>query len=212
MSGLTKQAGDPPGGRVGDPHGFFSENFERKFFDNLIKETLERVPYGSHDDVFFSDYEFFSAMREADLDAQFMDARRGLDHGISEGKVAGILYFRLARAKIIYLGPKLSSQEGYRNIQSEILLILLGSLLHVDFNHPWVSGKAGNQRNAGMRNCFQDIYKELLYVTCRRHYNQESLALFFDSFVYLQHAIDEKLEAEAYIAKRLSDGPFDPLA
>jgi hypothetical protein len=37
-------------------------------------------------------------------------------------------------------------------------------------------------------------------MTCRRHYNQESLALFFDTYAYLSHVIDEIRTLESKLA------------
>ncbi len=140
--------------------------------------------------MFVSAKAYAQAFSEADFDAHFMRQRRGLSAGLSEGKLAGILFFRLTRHRIISLDPSIGDTSEYENFQEKLVITIIASLLRVEFNDPWIKELKGKPRPSGMRLNFQDIYGELLFFTSRRHYNQESLALFFDTWSYLSHAVD----------------------
>jgi hypothetical protein len=119
------------------------------------------------------------------MDAHFMEKRRNLNDGVSEGKLAGALYYRLTRAKIISLAPDVFDEDKFVDFQERVMIRLVTDLLHVRLDHPWIKQLAGTQRGGGLRSEFQNISGELIYLTSKRHYNQESLALFFDTMVYL---------------------------
>ncbi|MBF0375116.1 MAG: hypothetical protein HQL39_17075 [Alphaproteobacteria bacterium] len=149
--------------------------------------------------IYASEEAFADAFTEADFDAHFLKIRRGNQNGNSEGKMAGLLYFRLTRHRIIHLPPEIVDHSHYKYFQEKVIIKIVGSLMKVDFNDPWILEKNGTRRPGGRKWQFQDIYSELQYLTCRRHYNQESLALFFDTAIYLQEAIDE--------IRRIKDSP-----
>ncbi len=173
------------------PLQFFTENFQRELLGKIRKYALEQTNPADRTRVFISGIAYADAFSEADFDAQFLKARRGNRNGNSEGKLAGVLYFRMTRHQIIHLSPEIAENPHYSRFQERLMIKIIGALLNVNFSDPWITSKAGQTRSSGLRWQFQDIYSELQFLTCRRHYNQESLALFFDTFVYLQRAIDE---------------------
>lgn len=170
---------------------FFSESSQRKFLKKLVDIARTEARPEDGRCVFVSSDAFADAFTEADFDAYFIKMRRGNKEGNSEGKLAGIIYFRLTRHRFVHLPPELVDEGHYRHFQERIIIKFVASLLRVDLNDPWIRSRVGTERPEGLRRNFQDIYSELKYLTCRRHYNQESLALFFDTAVYLQQAIDE---------------------
>lgn len=170
---------------------FFPEKFERGLLTKIIEIARATAHPADRTRVFVSQKAYSDAFAEADFDAAFLKARRGLHNGVSEGKIAGILFFRFSRHRIIALVPDIIDHPDYEHFQEKIVIRIIGSLMHVDFNDPWIANLAGTMRPGGLRYNFQKIYGELMYLTCRRHYNQESLALFFDTCAYLSHAIAE---------------------
>lgn len=170
---------------------FFSDSFKESIYEKFINYTVEYVNEQHREFVFFYSKNFFEAIKEADFDACFMRERRGLEKGISEGKVAGALYFRLTRHKVIHLAKNLFEIEDYKNLQEKVSADIVCTLLKIDLKSNWVFNLQGTKRTGGTRLLFQDLYSELIYLTSKRHYNQESLALFFDACAYLSHSLDE---------------------
>lgn len=170
---------------------FFPNAFKKDIYAKFIEYTLEYVNEHHHDFVLFHTKNFFDAIKEADFDARFMRERRGLERGVSEGKIAGALYFRLTRHKVIHLTKEVFDIEAYRNLQEKVSADIVCSLLKINLKNNWVSDLQGTKRPGGTRLLFQDLYSELIYLTSKRHYNQESLALFFDTCAYLSHSLDE---------------------
>jgi len=186
---------------------FFTEHFQREFLKKIREYARKLALPADATRIFISEVAYADAIAEADFDAEFVKMRRGNGNGNSEGKLAGILYFRLTRHKIIHFSPEIAEHNDYARFQERVVVQLIGSLLQVDFNDVWIQQRKNTKRPGGMRYNFQDIYGELQYLTCRRHYNQESLALFFDTLVYLQHALDEMRAMQSQLddyARRLS--------
>ena len=178
---------------------YFTETFQHSLLKKIHEYALKECHPADRTRVFISSIAYADAFSEADFDAHFLKLRRGNHHGNSEGKLAGVLYFRLTRHQIIHISQEIVENSHYNRFQERIMVKIVGALLNVDFNHPWIRARVGQLRPQGVRFAFQDIYSELQFLTCRRHYNQESLALFFDSFVYLQHAIDDLTKAQTTI-------------
>ena len=169
---------------------YFSEKTHAGILAMIRKYAKERVRSGDEEKVKISSLAYANAFAEADFDASFAKVRRGLDAGISEGKLAGILYYRLTRHCIVHLDSDITDTSYYQDFQEKLMIIIIGSLMNVNFNDPWIQKLEGTPRAKGMKLDFQDIHGELRYFTSKRHYNQESLALFFDTWSYLGHAID----------------------
>lgn len=58
----------------------------------------------------FNDRELALAVEEAEIDLQAMLARRSRRHGITPGKIAGVIAFRLSRFKILHF-----TEQGWAN-------------------------------------------------------------------------------------------------
>lgn len=158
---------------------FFSPTLHDGLLKKIIEFSREAAHPADRSRVFVSDMAYADAFVEADYDAHFLKTRRGLNNGLSEGKLAGVLFFRFNRRRIVHLSHEIADNSFYEHFQEKVIIRIIGALLHVNFNDPWIKSWAGQKRPGGMRHNFQDIYGELMYLTCRRHYNQESLALFF---------------------------------
>lgn len=169
---------------------FFSDAAATVLYRRVRDIAISLLGSESPDKIYVSGRGFAQALRDADVDIHFMTLRRGLDEGVSEGKLAGALYFRLTRTKVITVFPTLSEQKDFQYFQERVMMLLVGELIHIDFDHPWIRSLASTQRGRGLKSNFQDLKNELIFLTWKRHYNQESLALFFDSCVYLMHAVD----------------------
>jgi hypothetical protein len=170
---------------------FFPDSMQKGLLSRIVQFAKETAHPADRSRVFISEKAYVEAFIEADYDAHFLKTRRGLTNGLSEGKLAGVLFFRLSRHRIIHLSQEITEYEDYEHFQEKVIIRIIGSLLHIDFNDPWIVERIKKERPGGMRHKFQNFYNELLYLSCRRHYNQESLALFFDTCAYLSHAIDE---------------------
>lgn len=169
---------------------FFPDSFVLKIYDKFAETAIGLVAPEHRGHVYFSDRSYFQAFEEADCDAVFMKQRRGLEKGISEGKLAGAMYFRLTRHRIIHLSKDIYDLSQYENLQEKVAIKVVCDLLRIDLQSGWIRQLAGSPRPGGMRTNFQNLYQELIYITSKRHYNQESLALFFDSCAYLARAIE----------------------
>lgn len=170
---------------------FFPQTIQEGLLGRIIQFADEMAHPADRTRVFISAKAYAEAFVEADYDAYFIQTRRGLTNGLSEGKLAGVLFFRLSRHRIIHLSKEITENQDYEHFQEKVIIKIIGALLHIDFNDPWIIERVKKSRPGGMRHKFQNFYNELLYLTCRRHYNQESLALFFDTCAYLSHAIEE---------------------
>ncbi len=170
---------------------YFSQHFHNGLLDKIIDISRQMAQPADRTRIKVSSKAYSEAFSEADFDAFFLKSRRGLANGVSEGKLTGVLFFRMCRHKIINLSHEIVDHPDYEHFQEKIMIKIIGSLMHLDFNDPWIKELIGKPRPSGMRLNFQNIHNELLFVTCRRHYNQESLALFFDTFAFLSHAMEE---------------------
>jgi hypothetical protein len=175
---------------------YFSEDNQRKFLKKIVESATQTAFPADRMRIYVSADAFADAFTEADFDAHFLKSRRGNANGNSEGKLAGVLFFRLTRHRIIHLSPEIVDHTHYKNFQEKIIIKLIISLLGVDIEDPWIAQKIGQARPGGRKWELQDLNGELTYLTCRRHYNQESLALFFETLIYLQTAITEVRQLE----------------
>ena len=99
-----------------------------------------------------------------------MLARRSKTHGITPGKIAGVLAFRLSRFKIVHFNAEGWDNPNLHLIQ-EMAAVFLVKRLFVRGAIPEIS------------------VLELSYQLSRRHANQETAGLFFDAFAKdAQHA------------------------
>jgi len=149
--------------------------------------------------IWLSQPELESAFREAESDLQFLMTRRGfkpeqiLSEGLAEGKIAGILAFRLLRHRIVHVGTRdevIRDKRAGRIQELAVLRLVSGAILTVNFEeHPFMEQHGSRPRPW--------LLHELLYLIARRHFNQETLALIFDTAVRLRKVIGNAQPATA---------------
>lgn len=138
-------------------------------FSIAIEEIAEETEI-SDDAISFSEHELALALDEARKDLVVMTARRMTVEqdfaGLSIGKLAGILVFRLSRYRIVHVDAALLDPADKRKIKIASKLQELAALRFASEVilkvHP------------------QHWHPELLYVLARRHINQEMLGVAFD--------------------------------
>jgi hypothetical protein len=115
----------------------------------------------------------FSALKEAisqiKMDIKILSLRRGSLIGnmrMSEGKIAGIITYRLAKAHIIHIHRKC-------NICAPKCFIRINNLIAIRIGLDYIN-KNYTVLPAGIRH-------ELIYTIKNRHVNQETLGLVFDT-------------------------------
>ncbi|WP_149164102.1 hypothetical protein [Azospirillum brasilense] len=147
------------------PEFSFTDELRRRIFTEYVTFLSEacrvfRMPLKHLE---YSDRELALAVAEAEIDLRAVLARRSRTHGITPGKIAGVLAFRLSRFKIVHFNP-----EGWGNpnlyLIQEMAAVLLVKRLFVRGTIPEIS------------------VLELSYQLSRRHANQETAGLFFDAF------------------------------
>src|SRR5690349_13757496 len=82
---------------------FFTETFQRGLLAKIDQFAKNSAHPSDKNRIFISEKAYADAFAEADFDASFLKARRGLLNGISEGKLAGVLFYRFSRHRIIHL-------------------------------------------------------------------------------------------------------------
>jgi hypothetical protein len=146
-------------------------NFETRqqilngYVESLAKACrVLKVPLNEVD---YSERELKLALDESDIDIKALFARRFRHNGISEGKIAGVLAYRLSRFKIVHLDNAGQNVSHIYMIQDLAAIFLVQSLfLRVPI---------------APRRIF-----ELAYQMSRRHANQETLGLVFDIVMGIQ--------------------------
>ena len=113
-------------------------------------------------DAEISQLELSEAIAETNVDLTAMYNRRSRKHGLTPGKIAGILAFRLSRHKILHFRGSAIEDPWLFYVQDFAALHLVTSLI---------------LRRALPGTCF----RELAYQMSRRHANQETLGVIFDN-------------------------------
>ena len=124
--------------------------------------------------ISYSEQELSFAVAEAELDVRYLLGRRSPKDGISQGKIAGVVAFRLARFKILHF-----AEEAFSHAQAPFVQELAALLL---VNRLFIKNKDVPARG---------LY-ELAYQLSRRHANQETLGVFFDVFTHQQENPQEQ--------------------
>jgi hypothetical protein len=165
----------------------FVQQLYRKFLANIIAgvESTHRA------NVNFSKKEFVDALKEAETDISFIKNRRALHSGISESKLAGVLLFRLCRRKIIHLCHRACEIPHYHTLQERAAINTVLELMHLDINQDWINQQINKARPSPSKTKLQDLGRELVFIIKSRHYNQESLAIFFDALCYIDFAANQ---------------------
>jgi hypothetical protein len=133
-----------------------------RYIDTLA-ETARLLHLGA-EDFGYSERELRGAFEEAELDVVALWKRRRPErNGLSVGKIAGVLAYRLSRFKIVYFSERAAERRNAFIVQDlTALTFVCEQILH----------RAPPNRSL----C------ELAYQLSRRHANQETLALFFDLY------------------------------
>ena len=113
-------------------------------------------------DAELSKRELGHALAEIILDIQAMYARRTGSNGLSAGKIAGIMAFRLARFEIVHL-----TGDAIENDSAHLIKPVTAIGLAIAFMLPKKQVK-------------DSVLRELCYQLSRRHANQETLGAMFD--------------------------------
>lgn len=152
-------------GALPTPVFSISEETRRHIFSNYVSFLIKacavfKLPLGC---VEYSERELALAVDEAEIDLQAMLARRSRSRGITSGKIAGVLAFRLSRFKIVHFQESGWTNSNFHLVQ-ELAATLLVHKLFIPKRVPEIS------------------VLELSYQLSRRHANQETAGLFFDAF------------------------------
>ncbi len=113
---------------------FFTDTFQRGLLDKIAQFAANLAHPGDKNRVFISEKAYAEAFAEADFDASFLKARRGLLNGVSEGKLAGVLFYRFSRHRIVHVGHEIADNSHYEHFQEKVIIKIIGSLMNVDFN------------------------------------------------------------------------------
>ena len=142
--------------------------------------------------ISISKAEFIAALRECETDLEFLQTRRKLQNGVSEGKVAGVLLFRLCQRRIVHLqlhGLDEDPPEAH-TLQEKAAIHTVLQLLNLNISQDHLSSFMGTHRNPHITaKALQDLETELLYLVKRRHCNRENLGIFFDAVCYLDAGV-----------------------
>lgn len=134
-------------------------------FKAYIK-VFNSVVNGSHlspGDFLFSPCEFTSALRDVRMDCDFIKQRRALQKGISYGKFAGIMAFRLGQRCVAYPGSRLVNNS---------------LAFHIPFDTAIAFGL--NIIGVSPYSIPPKIVREIKYDLAKTRTNQEALGICYD--------------------------------
>jgi hypothetical protein len=138
--------------------------------------------------IYISQSELATALKEARIDLKFMQERRPDSKGISEGKMAGALLFRLCKRRILNVNRDADQYGTYVYTQERAAISTALHFLRIDLDK-CISGVDSVRRSRVPVNTrLQKLGKELLFQITSRHHNQESLGIFFESLCYIAEA------------------------
>lgn len=131
--------------------------------------------------VTISQSEMKAAFREAENDLQFMLQRRQFSsediqkNGVAAGKIAGMVAFRLLRHRIVHIANSKNRNVG-RLQELAVIRLVSDAILRIRPDQsPFTKNIGGTEKPW--------LLHELLYLIARRHFNQETLALIFETAV-----------------------------
>jgi len=157
---------------------------EESFFISILQKYLHLVnelalivnKQGNSAIINLNEELLLSAVRESHMDYEFMKKRR-VSSIVSEGKIAGILAFRLSRVRPIY-SPSTVLNNEFTFVDLHITLAV-----HIALNYICI--KWGDLDKM--------IRKEIFYTIKSRHVNQETLGLVFDSILKSRELIQQPI-------------------
>lgn len=101
---------------------------------------------------------------EVQADLRALQMRRSLRHGISPGKIAGSLAFRLCRTPVLTMSPEIAEIQAAQKLPVNVAVALAFEFVGTSFAI-WPTS----------------LVRELKYFLGKRHSNQESLGICFDT-------------------------------
>jgi hypothetical protein len=167
---------------------FFSLEFINTLSTRFIHNLLAGLSPEQRKSVNVSFTGLGNAFKDAQTGISFIETRRGLKDGISEGKLGGVLLFRLCRRRIVHLLPPLSDNDLFIELQEQAALVTVMEQINLDLRLDPITRKIGHPRPAPAMTNFQDIETELIFLIRTRHYNQETLGLLLDAACYIDLA------------------------
>lgn len=105
-----------------------------------------------------------AVFNEVQSDLNALRMRRNFSHGISAGKIAGSLAFRLYRTNVLTLAPALAENRAAQKLQLNAAVALAFELVGTNFAL-WPGS----------------LVREIKYFLAKRHSNQEALGICFDT-------------------------------
>lgn len=107
--------------------------------------------------------------------------------------------FRLCRHRLVHFSARSVESRDVGLVQEMALINLFLGYLHVDLGRAWLANRWRTQHEVepGRKRNFICLKSELLYLLRKRHYNQELLALFFDTLAVLDTAVKQIDSPEA---------------
>lgn len=101
---------------------------------------------------------------EVRADLKALTMRRNFSHGISRGKIAGSLAFRLTKTPVLTMTPEVADIQETLKLPVNVAVALAFELVSANFAD-WP----------------ESLVRELKYFLGKRHSNQESLGICFDT-------------------------------
>ena len=138
------------------------------YYIRFIEKTIDEYDDFNTGDFSFSNTNYEIAMREINMDFDFLSTRRCLKNGVSKGKIAGIILFRFIKHPCIF--PRFENEDNPHILfinNFVALFFVLEYFLNID--------------NIEDKNNKDKIIKEIAFSIAFRHINQETLGLIFDS-------------------------------
>lgn len=105
-----------------------------------------------------------TVFNEVQSDLKALQMRRPFTHGISRGKIAGSLAFRLCKTPVISMTPEVAEAQMAQKLPVDVAVGLAFELVGTNFGIWPVS-----------------LVREIKYFLAKRHSNQESLGICFDT-------------------------------
>ena len=112
-----------------------------------------------------SSYALCSVASEVKRDIKALRMRRSLSHGVSSGKIAGAVAFRLTKARVLALSSEIIEDSLAQTLEINVAIAMGLELVETNFSI-WP----------------KNLLRELKFFLAKRHSNQESLGICFDTF------------------------------
>lgn len=139
---------------------------QKAYKDSLIKVCKSINEIRSVKDIKISTTALYDAIHDIKMDITFIGSRRK-SKNISKGKVAGVIVYRLSKANIIHT-------DDAELVKSRMFL-KMNYLISVSVGFNFIKIDTESLDN--------NTLSEIVYSLARRHVNQETLGLVFDTMI-----------------------------